>query len=260
VQRSIVHLFASALAFLAAGCGGLDMTGANAAAPAGTGFMVKEVVVDGQAHKYGLFIPHRYDKATPTPTIVFLHGLLQAGSDGATAMKQGLGPCIAKRPTTFPAIAAFPQSDGDWTGDARDKLAMAVLTDVEAHYNVDRDRVTLTGLSNGGYGTWRIGGNHPERFSALVPIAGQGDPDSVPRLIGIPVWCFHNSGDVFVNVGAARSMVAKLRAAGATLVQYTEFQAFGHGGWDQVYDDPKILDWMLAQRISTRGRVAGRGN
>lgn len=257
MHRLIAHMLGLGLLTALVGCGGLDMSKANAAAPAGTGFQINQVVIDGQPHKYGLFIPHHYDKATPTPTIVFLHGLLQAGSDGESAMKQGLGPCIAKRPATFPAIAVFPQSGGDWTGTSREKLALAVLDDVAAHYAVDRDRVVLTGLSNGGYGTWRIGADHPERFSALVPIAGQADPQSVPKLTGIPIWCFHNSGDVFINVGAVRSMVAQLRAAGATMVQYTEFDAFGHGGWDQVYDDPKILDWMLAQRISGRRKTAG---
>jgi len=254
--QPIVRLLGLGLVALLSGCGGLDMSKANAAAPTGTGFQMREVTVDGQPHKYGLFVPHRYDKATPTPAIVFLHGLLQAGSDGESCMKQGLGPSIAKRPSTFPAIAIFPQSGGDWTGANREKLALAVLDDVQSHYAVDRDRVVLTGLSNGGYGTWHIGADHPERFSALVPIAGQADLPSVSKLTAIPIWCFHNSGDVFINVGAARSMVAQIRAAGSTQVQYTEFDAFGHGGWDQVYDDPKILDWMLAQRISGRHLAA----
>lgn len=256
MHRLIAHLMCLGLVAFLTGCTGLDMSHANAGAPSGSGFQVRKVTIDGESHKYGLFIPHRYDKATPMPAIVFLHGLLQAGSDGEACMKQGLGPCIAKRPTTFPAIAIFPQSGGDWTGEAREKLALAVLDDVASQFAVDRDRVVLTGLSNGGYGTWHIGADHPERFSALVPIAGQADLASASKLTGIPIWCFHNSGDVFVSVGAARSMVAQIRAAGSTQVQYTEFGAFGHGGWDQVYDDQKMLDWMLAQRISTRGKVA----
>jgi predicted peptidase len=259
MRRILRHLLGLSLLTLVAGCGGLNMSSANAAAPAGTGFSVREVVIDGQPHKYGLFVPHHYNPATPTPAIVFLHGLLEGGSDGVTAMKKGLSSAIAKRPGTFPAIAIFPQSGGDWTGAARETLALAVIDDVQAHFAVDRDRVILTGLSNGGYGTWRIGANNPGRFSALVPIAGQADFESVPKLTRIPIWCFHNSGDIFVNVGAARDMVAKIRAAGSTSVQYTEFQSFGHGGWDEVYQDPKMLKWMLAQRISSRGATAGVG-
>jgi predicted peptidase len=259
MHRILRRLGLSLLTLVVAGCGGLNMSAANTGAPAGTGFSVREVVVDGAPHKYGLFVPHAYTANKPTPAIVFLHGLLEGGSDGVTAMKKGLSSAIATRAGTFPAIAIFPQSGGDWTGPVREKLALAVLDDVQAHYAVDRDRVVLTGLSNGGYGTWHIGANNPTRFSALVPIAGQADFESVPKLSRIPIWCFHNSGDIFVNVGAARDMVAQIRAAGSTSVQYTEFQAFGHGGWDEVYQDPKMLDWMLAQRISSRGQTAGVG-
>src|SRR4030088_3587027 len=84
------------------GCGHLDMDGANSRAPSGAGFMVKELTVDGQAHKYGLFVPHDYSAGKPTPVIVFLHGVLQAGSDGMNNMGQGIGPVIAMQPEKYP--------------------------------------------------------------------------------------------------------------------------------------------------------------
>ena len=252
MHRMVLRMLGLSLFSSLVGCGGMDMTSANHGAPAGTGFSVQQVTVDGQPHKYGLFVPYSYVKSQPMPAIVFLHGLLQAGSDGVGCMTQGLGPNIAKRSSDFPAFGIFPQSSGDWTGEAREKLALAVMDDVEAHYAVDKDRIVLTGLSNGGYGTWHIGADHPERFSALVPIAGQADEASAPRLTGITIWCFHNSGDIFVGVGNARSMVAKIKAAGSKLIKYTEFSAFGHSGWDNVYGDPKIVDWMVHQRASAR--------
>src|SRR5690242_15111615 len=118
MRQLTLHLLGLSLLSLT-GCGGLNMSAANAAAPAGTGFSVREVVIDGEPHKYGLFIPHAYSAGKPTPAIVFLHGLLEGGSDGVTAMKKGLSSAIAKRANTFPAIAIFPQSGGDWTGAAR---------------------------------------------------------------------------------------------------------------------------------------------
>jgi predicted peptidase len=178
---------------------------------------------------------------------MFLHGVLQAGSDGKTEMGQGLGPNIAKQASTYPFIAIFPQSGGDWTGDERDRLAMAVLDDVERQYSVDKDRIILTGLSNGGYGVWHIGADHVDRFAALVPVSGKSDVDSVPKLTHIPIWVFHNSGDFLIMSSNSREMVAKLKEAGAN-VKYTQFDAIGHECWDQVYGDPKVLDWMLAQR------------
>jgi predicted peptidase len=248
------------LALALTGCGHLDMDAANAAAPKGTGFMIKQITVDGSTRNYGLFVPHNYKPGTPTPAIVFLHGVLQAGSDGRSQMSQGLGPNIARNPEHFPCFAIFPQSGGDWTGDARDRLAIAVLDEVCKHYTIDPDRISLTGLSNGGYGTWHIGGNHPERFSALVPVSGASDYDAVSKLAAahMPIWCFHNSGDFLILSSNTRAMNERLTAAGAN-VKYTEFDAMGHECWDQVYGDDSVIQWMLTQRRSGAPTRAAAG-
>jgi predicted peptidase len=248
---------ACVLVMMLNGCGHLDMDAANSAAPKGTGFSVRQITVDGATHNYGLFVPHGYKAGTPTPAIVFLHGVLQAGGDGRAEMGQGLGPNIARRPEKFPCIAIFPQSGGDWTGEARDRLAMAVVDDVCQHYSVDPDHICLTGLSNGGYGTWHIGGNHVDRFAALVPVSGGSDYDAVPKLAAarVPIWCFHNSGDFLIMASNTRGMNERLKAAGAN-VKYTEFSAMGHECWDQVYGDEQVIQWMLAQRRGGGGHVA----
>jgi predicted peptidase len=231
------------------GCGSLDMESANARAPKGTGFFIRDLNVDGGSHKYGLFLPHNYKPNVPTPAIVFLHGVLQAGGDGRSEMGQGLGPNISRNPERFPCIAIFPQSGGDWTGEARDRLCMAVIDDVAAHYAIDPDRVVLTGLSNGGYGTWHIGANHPDRFAALVPVSGNADYESVSKLTRIPIWCFHNSGDFIIGSGNSREMIRLINEAGGH-AKYTQFNAVGHECWNEVYGDPKVIEWMLAQRRS----------
>src|SRR5438477_4578489 len=92
------------LACILGGCGHLDMHEANLRAPKGTGFMVKELKLDGETRKYGLFVPHDYSPGKPTPVIVFLHGVLQAGSDGVSNMGQGIGPVIAMPPGKYPFI------------------------------------------------------------------------------------------------------------------------------------------------------------
>jgi predicted peptidase len=246
-----------ALALLLAGCGHIDMDAANARAPSGTGFSIQRITVDGETRNYGLFVPHHYKAGTPTPAIVFLHGVLQAGSDGRSQMGQGLGPNIARNPERFPCLAIFPQSSGDWTGEARDRLAMAVLDEVCRRYTVDPERIVLTGLSNGGYGTWHIGANHVDRFAALVPVSGGSDYDAVSKLAAahIPIWCFHNGGDFIIFSSNTREMNSRLKAAGAN-VKYTEFDAVGHECWDQVYGDEQVIGWMLAQRRGARAAVA----
>ena len=242
---------------LLTGCGGLNMSSVNAKAPKGTGFMVKTITVNDETRKYGLFVPHDYSPSKHYPVIVFLHGVLQAGSDGTTNMGEGIGPTIAKTPEKYPFIVVFPQSSGDWTGDARDRLAIATLDAIQKDYSTDPDRVILTGLSNGGYGVWHIAAMHPDRFSAIVPVAGQPSYDDCPKLTHIPIWCIHNSGDFLIFPGGSREMCKRIKEAGGN-VKYTERQSFGHGGWDEIYGDPELLNWMLAQHRGATGHASTR--
>src|SRR5437764_3825192 len=109
------------------GCNADPTHGVNAAAPANTGFIARSVTVDGREHQYAVFLPFAYTAEQSWPTIVFLHGLGEAGSDGRKCLTVGLAPEIGKNPSTFPFIAIFPQSSGDWTGQDRERLVLACL-------------------------------------------------------------------------------------------------------------------------------------
>jgi fermentation-respiration switch protein FrsA (DUF1100 family) len=50
--------------------------------------------------------------------------------------------------------------------------ALEVLAIAEKSFNIDKNRVYLTGHSMGGHGTWHVGINYPDRFAALGPSAG----------------------------------------------------------------------------------------
>src|SRR4030095_12675045 len=100
-------------------------------------------------------------------------------------------------------VTIFPQSGGDWQGEDRAKLAIACLDSAIKENGADPDRVMLTGLSNGGQGTWLIGASHKDRFAALVPMCGHRALDSVPNLTGIPICCFHHEGALLVCCAGA---------------------------------------------------------
>lgn len=236
------------------GCGGLSMEQANAGAKPNTGFMVKSVRVSNEEHNFGLFIPHEYNGSTRWPVIVFLHGALEGGNDGTSCMGVGLGPAVAKRAANFPFIVVFPQTTDGWKSEAGAQIVLACLDKVQHDYSTDTQRVILSGLSNGGYGTWSIGAQYPNRFAALVPMAGYSDYPDVSRLTSLPIWCFHNSVDPFVDVGGSREMCKRIQDAGGN-AKYTEFSTFGHDCWDQAYEDGDLFTWMLAQH---RGAVALR--
>ena len=105
----------------------------------------------------------------------------------------------------------------------------------------------LTGLSMGGLGSWAIGTAHPERFAAVVPICGRATPRTADRLKALPVWIFCGDADRDETVRNPRRWPRPSGAAGQP-ARLTEYRGVGHNSWDRAYNDPELLDWMLAQQ------------
>jgi poly(3-hydroxybutyrate) depolymerase/prenyltransferase beta subunit len=211
------------------------------------GFHLRTIRTPTGERHYTLSIPAGYDGQKVFPVILFLHGAGQRGSDGATPAQLGLGPAIAGRPESFPALAVFPQAEKTWAADSDDaRAALAALDDVLNSFKADRNQVILTGLSMGGRGSWELAAAHPDRFAAVVPICGIGRPEAAPALKRLPVWTFVGDADRDQTVLNTRAMVEALRDAGAA-PKLTEYRGVGHNSWDRAYNDPALAAWMLAQ-------------
>src|SRR6185437_2605059 len=86
---------------------------------------------------------------------------------------------------------------------------------VAANMNIDPERIYVTGLSMGGYGTWRLVAAHPERFAAALPICGGGEPETMARQLSrVPIWAFHGAKDPIVPLSASQAMVDAVKHAG----------------------------------------------
>lgn len=224
--------------------------------------------MDGAPTIYQVYEPAHRPGDPPLPVILFLHGAGESGSDGLVQTTVGIGPAIVRDPERFPALVVFPQASRGygWRGFNLD-AAVAALDDVERTYNdLDRNRVYVTGISMGGYGTWLLGLRQPERFAALVPVCGGLDASSairaglasdVPasdmhtwaatRLAAIPQWIFHGDADDIIPPDESRRMVKALKAAGAD-VRYTEYEGVRHNSWDLAYGEKELMPWVLQQR------------
>ena len=211
------------------------------------GFHLRTVKGPDGDRKYSVFLPRGYDGSKTFPAVLFLHGSGERGDDGIQSAQIGLGANILQHPDDFPAIAIFPQARKTWAAGSDDaKAALAALDDVEKTFKVDPHRVVLTGLSMGGMGSWSIGSALPNRFAAVVPVCGFGDPAAVKALKGVPVWTVLGDADNDRIVLGNRATVAALRAAGGS-PRSTEYRGVGHNSWDRAYSDPSLIDWMLAQ-------------
>jgi predicted peptidase len=155
-----------------------------------------------------------------------------------------------------PAIIVLPQCSNNryWSNRDMGGMAAATLDQAATEFDGDDERISLIGVSMGGYGAWHLAVEHPGKFSAIVPICG-GSPlragdrfNTIARRVGrTPVWVFHGADDPIVPVSESRLMVDALKAAGGN-VRYSEYPGVGHNVWLNVIAERDLLPWMLAQR------------
>jgi len=194
--------------------------------------------------KYLLYLPPDYDQQEAWPLVLFLHGAGERGDDLSQVKKHG-PPKLVEAARQFPFIVVSPQCPrGEWW---EPQALLALLDHVEAENKVDKDRVYVTGLSMGGFGTWRLASDAPDRFAAIAPICGGGEPEWAKELAKLPIWVFHGDRDAVVPAERSERMVTALKEAGGN-VKYTVYPNVGHDSWTVTYDNPDFYTWLLAQK------------
>lgn len=229
-------------------------------------------------YDYLLALPTGYDASSEKrwPLLLFLHGAGERGTDlwlvakhgppkllhgGAPAPADETPDARARREAATKALAenfivVSPQNPaGVWWAD--DGIG-ALLDEIMAKHNVDVSRVYLTGLSMGGYGTWSYAMKNPGRFAAIAPICGGGlyidvlraSREMKPALLGLGIWVFHGAKDPTVPLEESERMVAALKKAGVTDLQFTVYPEAKHDSWTETYANPELYAWLLKhQRV-----------
>jgi predicted peptidase len=186
------------------------------------------------------------------PLIVFLHGGDQSGSD-LNQVKLNGPPKYALAHPDFPFVVAAPLLPLGKLWEPAGVIA--VVKQVTARFRVDATRVYLTGLSTGGYGTWKTALAYPERFAAVAPVSGGGSTEILKHADGpllqalraLPIWAFHGGSDGLISPDESQRMVAAFQSIGNPGARVTIFPGASHDIWSRVYDDPAFYDWLLQQ-------------
>ncbi len=194
-------------------------------------------------YKYLFYLPADYSERSPVPLMLFLHGAGERGNDLDMVKKNG-PPNLVARGQFFPFIIVSPQCPANRWWNAED--LMALIDEVALDYAVDPDRLYVTGLSMGGFGTWTLGVTYPERFAALAPICGWGEPFAAFRLKDMPIWAFHGARDPIVPLAKGQEMVDAVRRAGGS-PRFTVYPEAEHDSWTETYSNPELFSWILQQ-------------
>lgn len=191
-------------------------------------------------------LPEGYaaDATKRWPLVIFLHGSGERGADLRKVAKHG-PPKLVEEGRALPFILLSPQCPaGQWW----DLAALDVwLDEVARKYRVDPRRIYLTGLSMGGFGTWGWAQRSPERFAAILPVCGGGDPKAGVKLKDLPTWAFHGAKDKTVLPEKTEEMIAAIKEAGGE-PRLTMYPEAAHDSWTETYANEEVFAWMLAQR------------
>lgn len=193
---------------------------------------------------YLLYLPKDYDKQEKWPLVMFLHGAGERG-DNLDLVKVHGPPKLAAAGKDFPFILVSPQCPKDMWWEPIELVAL--LDDLGSKYKVDADRVSVTGLSMGGFGAWRLAAYAPQRLAAIAPVCGGGEPYWARQFAHLPVWAFHGAKDNVVPQERSTAMVEALKKEKAT-PKFTVYPDAGHDSWTETYNNPELYAWLLAQK------------
>lgn len=224
-----------------------------------------------QASKYLLYLPPEYGQE-PTrkwPLMVYLHGSQPFSNLKIdTFSQEGIIGYMNKTGTELPAIVIQPQQDVNISThsiDWHDPVFIdTVIREVETKYSVDKTRVSLAGISLGGFGAWSLALAYPNRFSAVMPIVGglSNDTDSIDqrlpitnqadwgtvfnRLQSVPFRVYAGTLDQNVPIAWERNPANILKTVENNQLDYRELNS-DHFGPQIVAMSAEPINWMLSK-------------
>ncbi|MDA7619525.1 prolyl oligopeptidase family serine peptidase [bacterium] len=220
--------------------------------------------------KRGKSLPYRWTKTgdSKKPALVlFLHGAGERGDNNKSQLVHGVKDLLKWLETNKEsAVVVAPQCNrGTWWADLSgnfkdpkdgtlskkpsDMLSMVfeVVDKLAKKHKVDPNRIYVTGLSMGGFGTFGSVAHRPDFFAAAMPVCGGGDAKTAAKMAQVPFWVFHGDADKVVPVACSRVMAKALKDAGAE-VKLTEYPGVGHDSWTQTYRSPQTWKWLFSQK------------
>ncbi len=233
------------------------------------GKQVEQVLtVGGHSISYLLYLPKQYSSEASSastsqgrwPLILFLHG--RGESQGPLSVVKKWGPpYFIDHGADFHYIVVSPQcppAPKSWPQPEEQALLLSLLDHLTNTFKVDAERIYLTGLSMGGFGSWRMAADHPGRFAAVVPICGGGDPADAAKLKDLPIWVWHGAADPVVPVKRSIDMVQAIKNAGSSTIRLTTLEGVGHNSWQAAYATPDLYDWLDRQSASKNRERANK--
>ncbi|MCQ1574948.1 alpha/beta fold hydrolase [Neorhizobium galegae] len=199
--------------------------------------------------KYLMYTPNGYETSKDSyPLVVWLHGGDQGGGDIEKIKSSGM-PKLIEEGKQFPFLVFSPQNPSEELLYPIEKVE-AALEEAISKYRVDRSRIYVVGYSRGGFGAWAMAEQFPQKFAAVVPIAGGGNRHYLSRTNEkAAFWVFHGTDDDVILLSDSVIMYERLKALKRD-ARLSVLEGVDHSDIEwAALNDPELWDWLLKQRL-----------
>ena len=259
-------------------------------------FDFRSHTVDTTTIPYRFFKPEVQNNSL-LPLVIALHGAGERGNDNKKQMGFHRLATVwvdSLNQLEHPCFVIAPQCpeeqkwvDIDWGSEKynfnstpmSNELATVsnLIDSLIEQYPIDKNRIYLTGLSMGGFGSWYLLINNPNRFAAAIIFSGASDPEMACEIEDIPIWNFHGDIDTAVPVDGSRNMIKAISNCGKDVLLisdpnnksfwnsefkanrilssnhiYTEYKDKGHVIWAESYNNWHVREWMFSKKTKIR--------
>jgi predicted peptidase len=147
--------------------------------------------------------------------------------------------------TTYDPFSASGQLPNGW--NRIDEELIGMLDKVLKKFRANPNRVYLTGVSYGGFGTFHLATSYPDRWAAIAPVVGVGKLEDAKKLADakLPIWMFGGGKDTVVKPHWLYQMARALEEAGSPALRFTVHEDMDHDAWKRVYEGEDIYSWFM---------------
>lgn len=188
------------------------------------------------------------------PLIIYLHGAGERGINHDHLYRHGI-PKLIREGKQLSAVVLAPQCPEWAVWDNVVDDVKRLIDDTVHKFNIQPDRITVTGSSMGGYGTFSMGISYPSFFAGIAPVAGGGMAWRASKLVTTPVLAYHGDADPTVVPVYSSLMVDAVKRCGGN-AELVLFPGLGHNdGIDYAYRNTDLIDRLLNLRRTDFSKV-----
>ncbi len=210
-----------------------------------------------------------YNEGQKIPLLIYLHGAAENGNNNKKQLTGGLVYFMRDSiKANYPCAIFAPQcpKSTNWVDtDIKSlqntvtprpakpmEMVFTIIDSLKKLEYIDSNRIYITGISYGGFGTWDAITRRPGLFAAAVPLCGGGDTSKASSISRVNVWAFHGDRDDVVAPAQTGNMVTAIKSNGGN-PKMSILPNTGHYICDKAYTEPGFMKWLFSQTNKAKG-------